>query len=376
MKKVLFFIESLAGGGAEKVLSDIVSNLDKEKFDVTVYTVTDEGVYQDRVSQNCEYRSFLHERNYKAGGLRKVFFWLGIKLIYSLPPSLIYRLFIHGKYDTEIAFVEGFATKLIAASNNPNSKKLAWVHCDMCNNAFADSRFKNHAEHMAAYHKYDRIFCVSESVRTAFANKYFDSDCLQVQYNPVDEEAVVDMSKDEICMMTDIRPLLVSVGRLEHQKGYLRLLESAKLVRDEGYNFSICIIGEGSERAKLEAKIREYHLENTVHLLGFQKNPYKYVAKCDGFICSSYAEGFSTAATESLILGKPIFTVDCAGMGELFGSEKCGIIVENNDQALSQLLREIASGEVHLEEYASAVKRRSSDFKIKTRMQEIQNLFE
>lgn len=82
MKKILFFIESLAGGGAEKVLTDIVSNLDSKKYDITVCTVTDEDVYQEQVETVCKYRSFLHKKNYRAGGLKKVIFWFGIKLIY------------------------------------------------------------------------------------------------------------------------------------------------------------------------------------------------------------------------------------------------------------------------------------------------------
>ena len=66
MKKILFFIESLSRGGAEKVLSDIVSNLDKNKYDVTVYTVTDCGEYQPVVEKYCNYGSFLHMS--EAGG--------------------------------------------------------------------------------------------------------------------------------------------------------------------------------------------------------------------------------------------------------------------------------------------------------------------
>lgn len=72
MKKVLFFIESLAGGGAEKVLSDLVSNLDPDKYDVTVLTVTDGDVYQEKVEKCCRYQSMIHKVSNSNCGLKKI----------------------------------------------------------------------------------------------------------------------------------------------------------------------------------------------------------------------------------------------------------------------------------------------------------------
>ena len=63
MKKVLFFVESLAGGGAEKVLADIVKNLDHNKYDVTVCTVSDGGIYQAEVEKYCDYKALLKDIN-------------------------------------------------------------------------------------------------------------------------------------------------------------------------------------------------------------------------------------------------------------------------------------------------------------------------
>ena len=75
MKKILFFLESLAGGGAEKVLTDIVCHLDKTKYDITVCTVTDGDVYEKRIAPICRYCSFLKTTDYRAGGIRKALFW-------------------------------------------------------------------------------------------------------------------------------------------------------------------------------------------------------------------------------------------------------------------------------------------------------------
>ena len=114
MKKILFFLESLAGGGAEKVLTDIVCHLDKTKYDITVCTVTDGDIYEKCIAPVCRYRSFLKTADYRAGGIKQVLFWARIKLIYGLPAKVVYKHFFRERYDIEIAFIEGFATKIIA----------------------------------------------------------------------------------------------------------------------------------------------------------------------------------------------------------------------------------------------------------------------
>ena len=169
---------------------------------------------------------------------------------------------------------------------------------------------------------------------------------------------------------------LGTIGRLEQQKGFIRLLDCLGKLRDEYPDFSLWIMGEGTQRSELEKRIAQYSLEDNVKLMGFQENPYKYMAKCDAFVCSSYAEGFSTAATEALILGKPVFTTLCAGMQELFGSEQCGQIVENTDEALEMMLINLLSGSWKLEDYEEAAVKRGSLFSIERRIQEIEDLLD
>lgn len=375
MKKVLFFLESLAGGGAERVLTDIVCNLDKTKYDVTVCTVTDGDVYQGRISPECRYCSFLKTADYRAGGIRKVLFWVKLKLIYRLSPKVVYRHFFKEHYDVEIAFIEGLATKVMAASPDINSKKIAWIHSDLAKNAYADKCYANIGEQYAAYQRFDRILCVSESVKTAFEQKFFADARVQVQYNPVDEKYILHQAAEPASILHPEKGLLLgTIGRLEWQKGYPRLLKCVKQLHDKGYCFTLWIIGKGSQQEELERYVHENDLDAVVKLLGFHKNPYKYLQQCDAFICSSYAEGFSTAATESLILGKPVFTVECAGMQELIGQSHSGEIVPNTDEALYALLEKLVSGQFDLAQYAQAARKRGQDFSMGTRISEIDAL--
>lgn len=374
MKKVLFFIESLSRGGAEKVLSDVVCHLDKTKFDVTVCTVTDGDVYQEKVSEACRYRSLLKTESYRAGGIRKVLFWLMMKLIYHFPARLVYRLFFHEEYDVEVAFVEGFATKLIAVSSNKKSRKIAWIHTDMENNPYADRCYRNCKAQEKAYRCFDEIVCVSQRVKEVFEKRFPACKPAVVQYNPVDEMLIAEKSAEPIDFQRPGGLLLASVGRLEEQKGYVRLLNAVGKLLGRGYRFSLWIIGDGTQRKALEDIIRKYDMADSVQLLGFQPNPFCYLEKCDAFVCSSYAEGFSTAATESLILEKPIFTVDCAGMNELFGGYSCGEIVDNSYEALYDMLERLVSGKTDLNLYRPQVSKRAKCFKMQDRMQEIEKL--
>ena len=109
--------------------------------------------------------------------------------------------------------------------------------------------------------------------------------------------------------------------------------------------------------------------------MGFQNNPYPYIKAADAFICSSRSEGFSTVATEAMILQKPIFTTDCAGMKELFGEYNCGMICKNSEDGLKRMLEEVFAKE-NFDEYQQDIKKRSEFFKLERRMKEISDIID
>ena len=124
-KKILFVIESLSGGGAEKVLVTIVKNIDKTKFDITVLTVVKTGVYVEEVEKYCTLISMLTEYEKLTNPIAKTKYKVDYKKIYKEDCEKIYKKYVKNEYDVEIAFVEGFVTKLVANSTNKYSKKYA-----------------------------------------------------------------------------------------------------------------------------------------------------------------------------------------------------------------------------------------------------------
>ena len=350
MKKVFFLIGSLQGGGAEKVLIDTVNCLDPEKYEITVQTLFDDGVHKERLSDKVRYKTIVKT---KFALIKKAF---GKLLFFYLPTSAVYDFFIKDSYDYEIAFLEGLPTKLISKSTERNSKKIAWVHTDLKDNPDSYRAFGSPQKEQAAYECFDKVFCVSKAVEATFVEKYApEKPKVGTQYNILDDGAILEASKENVILPTELRPCLISVGRLTQQKGYDRLLRIHKRLMEEGLMHSLLIIGEGELRAEFEKYIEENDLSKSAFLLGFQKNPYKYISKADAFVCSSYAEGFSTVVTESVLCGTPVIATDVSGNREPQEAPRCSVIVENNEEALYGALYEVIMNPARLEEYRKSL---------------------
>lgn len=377
-KKVLFMINSMYGGGAEKIFQTLLKNLSPEKYDITVYSVNQCKIDHKYYPENIKYKYIFGGIDESTGQISKIITKIKNKINLSRyekdSPETFYKRFIKEKYDVEVAFIEGYATKIISGSNNKDSKKIAWVHIDLMENPWTEVAYHSLEEEKDCYRKYDNILGVSEEVVKAFKKRMDISDTVSVQYNPVDDVEINQKAQMEKIEYPSNIKNFVTIGRLVDQKGYDRLLHVVNDLK-ERFKFCIRILGEGTDREKLEDYIKKNHLEDYVELLGFQNNPYPYIKAADAFICSSRSEGFSTVATEALILQKPIFTTDCAGMKELFGGYDCGMICENSEDGLKAMLEEVFAKE-NFDEYQQDIKKRSEFFKLERRMKEVSDIID
>ena len=212
--KILFFIENLRGGGAEKVLCDLVNRMDQNRCAITLQTLWKADAAQFL-------KPGIRDRYcYSDKGT-----WNNLRSRLEAAAGWTYPLHIKGDYDIEVAYLECGTTKILAGSTNKHAKKLAWVHCNL-NKAMPDPQ--DFAKRTAAwYEKYDRIVCVSQSVKenfdALFGNR-FDSVVLR---NVIDDEQIRSLSQADLPMpQTDGLPVLCAVGRLAEPKNYLRLLRA------------------------------------------------------------------------------------------------------------------------------------------------------
>lgn len=186
-RKVVFFINSLYGGGAEKVLQTLLRHLDRQKFEVTLYSLH-RGKLDDCYPSDITFR-YIYGHGKWSDYLKT--------LIYQyFSPSLFYRLFVKGKYDTEVAFIEGYSTRIVSGSTNPHSKKIAWVHIDLKNNHWTDVAYHHRKEEQACYRKFDVVVGVSETVRQGALQLFPGIRRSMCLYNPIDSEEIIKKAKE------------------------------------------------------------------------------------------------------------------------------------------------------------------------------------
>lgn len=361
MIKILFFIENLSSGGAEKVLRTLVNNMDQSRFDITVMTVwpEDAGKY---LKQGIHYKS-LYARKNQINRLR-------YRVEAAL--NLAYPLHIRGDYDIEVAYLECGPTKIMAGSTNRKAKKLAWVHCDLKKKQTDPEAFVKASCNW--YKTYDRIVCVSQNVMDSFIELFGNDPDVTVVYNVVDDEEILEKAQCDVPLQKNGFTVL-SVGRLCEQKGYDRLLAAHKHLIDAGYRYELWILGEGPERVKLEEMIHENGLSDSVKLLGFHSNPYPIIQMADLLACSSRYEGFSTFVTEGLILGKPVVTTDCTGMRELLSDSEYGLITENSTEGIYQGMKKLLDNRELLSHYEVRARERGRDFRKEKLVRQTEDFF-
>ena len=202
MKKIMFMANSLDGGGAEKILQTVLLNLNESKYDVTVYSMHRENI------ATLNYPKFIHYKvvfdTYSGDNLLKkklnnLCLKLKGKLFQYFPSNVFYRLIVHEKYDVEIAFIEGESTKIVSGSSNRYSKKYAWVHIDLEENPWTSFLYRSENDECEHYNKFNKILCVSKSVKKAFLTKFnsIENEKVQVQYNPINRDEIISMAKKE-----------------------------------------------------------------------------------------------------------------------------------------------------------------------------------
>lgn len=195
------------------------------------------------------------------------------------------------------------------------------------------SRFIINSIKKTLYPKADKIIAISKGVKESLVNNFdLNSNMIEVIYNPAADESILPLSKENINpnLITG-NPLITSIGRLTKQKDHITLLKAFKLIYEK-IDSSLYIIGEGPERLNLEKYIESNHLEDRVKLLGYQNNPWKFLAKSDIFVLPSIWEGFGNVIVEAMFLGVPVISSDCpSGPREILDGGNAGKLFKVGD---------------------------------------------
>lgn len=366
MIRILFFIHDLGVGGAEKVLVNLINSMDHDEFDISLISLFGGGVNEKRLSSSIKYRSFF-----------KHIFRGNIWLLKILSPKLAHRIFIKNRYDIEVSFLEGVAARIVSGCDDENTKLISWIHVQQKKRRTAAKAFLSYRESVQCYSKFDKTVYVSEDVERDFLDLYPSINPGSVLYNVNLTDEIRKMAEEEIgdqYLRSSVFNIAI-VGKLEKNKGIFKAVDILEKLKKQGVNVQFLFLGNGSQKQSLQEYIKKRKLTDSAFVLGYQSNPYKYIAKSDILLCCSEYEGFSTAATEALILGVPVVTTPVAGMNELIGNSKCGIITDGSlthfVDSITQLLGDIE----YLNEYKIRAKKRGNDFCREKTVSRIENYF-
>lgn len=360
--KVLFLIHTLGGGGAERVLTDLVNNLSPEVFDITVMTVVDTGIYREKLSNSVMYKSIFRvprawkglsndesgTLNAEAGVLSKF-----VARVYALswsiaPAKLVRKLFIREKFDVEVAFLEGIPAKVISAAPEDTVGKLSWVHTDFSTNHRSKQFFVSNRQELSCYRRFDKVIFLSRTAKDAFQNVVGSIRQPIVLSNYVDLDGV--SKADEAPYTKSEKFRICTVGRLTPVKGIDRLLDVKEKLESLGIDFELIVAGDGVEMERLKRQASELH---DVQFLGYQRDPFPYIKSADLFLIPSYVEGLSTVMLEALALNVPVMSTRVSG-SELLSNIQ---VLDNDADAIQRGLRAVITNK----EFYSEIRKQSSE---------------
>src|SRR5699024_9268769 len=155
------------------------------------------------------------------------------------------------------------------------------------------------------YNKADLIISVSEAIKADLIENFgIRREKVEVVYNFYDIEKIDDLAREAInsnhISLFD-HPVFITAGRLKKQKGHWHLIRAFKKVKEEITDAKLVILGKGDLEEYFKNLARELQIEEDVHFLGFESNPFKYFLRSDIYVFPSLYEGFPNALNEAMV---------------------------------------------------------------------------
>ena len=342
-KNILVIVPSFNSGGTGTSLMNFVSLMDKNKYNISVFAITNAGVNRDFVAQHCRvigYNPGVNNVSQKPSFRDKMF-----RIVKSIKKGLckvgidispmLFKYYASRiddpKNDFVLAFQEGQPT--LFASYLRHGTKVAWVRCEFTRLIESSRSVTKYAD---VYAKYDRIVSVSNAAVSSFVSvlpQYKDKTFML--HNFVNDERVIKLSVEQVddVPKSDLFTV-ISIGRIDPVKRISAIPSIVSKLKDKGFKLRWLIVGGNvseTEYAKLLDEIKRNHVENNVILTGNKKNPYPYLKMSHLLVSLSVSETFNNTLTEAKILGVPVVTSNYACAIESVVDGEDGLIVPFED---------------------------------------------
>lgn len=361
--KILFLIESLEIGGAERSLISLLHHLDGESMDIHLYLLRKKGLLLNEVPSYITIHELAPARISMS---QRILFWWQRK--FNRASIHHAQLFwkqvaqgwkqLQGKFDLAIAYNQGMATYFVAEKVLATNK-VAWINTD-----YQAAGYKLELD-LNKYQKFDQIVMVSKQARDSFmevADRLGFAPSVQV-IKDITDPLWLHKKADETSVneFDESRINIVTVARLVKPKGLDIAIQSCRDLIDRGHPIQWFVIGEGPERENLQNLISRYDLEDRFLLIGARQNPFPYVKAANIYVQSSRFEGLGLTLIEASYLYKPIVTTSFKTVGDLLDHEKDALIVGQNAEELADGIHRLIGDPALQERFIENLKARSSN---------------
>ena len=316
--RVLFLVPSLIGGGAQRVFSTLLQHLDRERFEIHLAVLQSAGPYMKDVPQDVTVHN-LHVARMRYS-LPAV-----IRIVRKLRPRTVICTLIY--MNIVLLAAKPFLPKGIRIVIRESTMPGVFLR--------EESKWPRLWEWAVRrlYRKADKVVCLSDAMAQELAENFgVPPERLARIYNPLDFEKVrksADLGENPFC---GPGPNLVTAGRLSREKGFDLLLQAMPTVISVLPKAKLLVLGEGPMQEELENQAKKLGLEGSVHLAGFQGNPWRYFRHADVFVMPSRYEGMPNALVEALAVGAQAVAADCPGAArEIEGCEGRLVLAATED---------------------------------------------
>ena len=260
-----------------------------------------------------------------------------------LPKALLRRNMAAAFEGFDTVFVVSEASKMrefVSRCRHPG--KIQWIHTDYAAwrelNEWTRAVTKNDAK---LYRRFDTIVCLNHTLWEKFLAVYpqFANKTIAVP-NPVFRPAIRERAKAPLSVPVDGSVCnLITIGRLEREKRYDRLLDIAEGLRERGISFHWYFVGDGPLREEIERQLTERGLSECVTLTGYMENPCPLLARCRALVLFSEYEGTPVTIDEAKALGVSVIANDVGGVAEMLEGGKFGTAANDTESFIQSIMQ-------------------------------------
>lgn len=383
-RKVLFIIDSLNCGGAEKSLVSLLPLLDRDKYEIYLWMRSLVGEFMPLLPHDIH---IVEQPTYN--GIEKLKLLMG-RMLFSvmlrfnkllgkkehgaetLWKSQGWAMKVpQGKWDIIVAYQQGLPTYLVA-NKFRECHKLAWINVNMFKAGY-NITFNN-----KFYKKMDYIVPVSALLHKLILEKIPQfKEKYHLVYDILNPQVIKDLGDEHVQNLKNEQDewIFVTTGRLVPPKGHDIAISAAEELKHMGVKFKWFFIGEGGERRNIERMIKEKGLQKCVILLGMHTNPYAFMRQADVYVQTSKFEGFGLTISEAKILGKPIVSTNFEVVYNQLTNEKNGLIAEMNGKSVADNIYRMITDDALREAIIAEIKSEHNSTYI-TEVKKVEQMFD